>query len=56
MVVAGIVFIFNFELFWNIIVYGNIAGPCVWPSDYEARGGDLSILEYDEEEQCYLKP
>ena len=57
LVILVIVFIANFELFYNLIVYGKIAGPCVWPSDYENRGyGSRENLIYDENLQCYLLP
>ena len=57
LVIVSIIVIFNFPLFWNIIVHGTIAGPCVWLGDYESRGlGSIDDLIYDKELQCYLKP
>ncbi len=58
-----LVFVFGFfcglffPLISNVIFYGTIAGPCVWPSDYEAMNfGSVEDLEYSDFYQCYLKP
>ena len=53
--IIGIVIIFNFGIFWNILTHGTITGPCVWPSDYEAMGEDLEDLEYDSDLECYVR-
>ncbi len=46
-----------FPLVSNLIFYGALSGPCVWPTDYEAMGfGSVEDLEYSELYQCYLKP
>ncbi len=54
-VIISIIIIFNFELFWNIMVHGTISGNCVWPSDYVAAGDDFSNLIWDEDLECYLE-
>jgi len=42
----------------NLLIYGHLGGPCVWPvSDAVGMGGvDLSALEWSERLQCYLNP
>lgn len=55
-ILAGVYFEllwFGFEWFFNIIVYGRMGGPCVWPlNDYL---GDPADLIYNEALSCYLK-
>ena len=38
----------------NILIHGNISGPCVWVSDYVAMGGNESDLDYDETLGCHV--
>lgn len=52
-IIAVIILAINFEMFYNIIVYGKISGPCMWPGDYVSVGGNLDDLVYDENRGCY---
>ena len=55
-VIGSIFLIFNVWLL-NIIIYGNMGGPCVWPfNDYIMIHGSVDGLVYDEWLQCYLRP
>ena len=54
--VATIALSVNFEMLYNIIVYGKISGPCVWPGDYVGVGGNMSDLAYNENSGCYQEP
>ena len=53
--IVVIIAIYNAELIYNILMYGNIAGPCVWVSDYISLGGDMADLTYDKDDNCYVK-
>ena len=53
--IVAITAIYNAELIYNILMYGNIAGPCVWVSDYISLGGDMADLTYDKDDNCYVK-
>lgn len=54
--VAAIVLAVNFEVLYNIIVYGKISGLCVWPGDYVGVGGSMDDLVYNENSGCYQEP
>ena len=41
----------------SILIFGTLAGPCVWPSDYVMMTGEsLEDLEWSVPLQCYLHP
>lgn len=55
LVIVSIVGMINGELITNLLFYGKISGPCVWPVDYVMMGGSMDELTYDEKNECYLK-
>ena len=55
MAIAIIILTINFEMFYNIIVYGKMSGPCMWPGDYVSAGGSAADLTHDETDECYKK-
>ena len=55
LVIAIIVIIYNVGWISNILIHGNIAGPCVWVSDYMSFGGTMDELTYDKNNDCYVK-
>ncbi len=57
LIIVSILLLYYFKWLIFILIYGIAAGPCVWPSDYEAMGfGSVDDLVYDDFLQCYLKP
>ena len=55
--IAAIILAINFEWISNIIVYGKMSGPCIWPGDYvDHMGGSMDDLVYNEDRECYQKP
>ena len=53
-VLFGIFLVFNYTWILNILTHGSIAGPCVWPADYVAMGGDMDELAWSEKLECYV--
>lgn len=53
-VIAAIILAVTFDVWYNIIIHGKLAGPCVWPGDYvDHAGGSMDDLVYNEDIGCY---
>ncbi len=55
LVILCIVFLINLKLIINFITHGNLAGPCVWVSDFVSMGGDMVNLKFDENLDCFVE-
>lgn len=55
--IAATLLAVNFELAYNIMVYGKMSGPCVRVSDYVDRlGGSMDDPAYNEDRECCQNP